>query len=86
MKVLVAGAGGLVGTRLANALIASGHEVAALVRSVARAAPALPGATLLAQQSASSLVAPSVSEVLPTGAASFGSSSAGSDLTLVRGA
>ena len=46
MKVLIAGAAGLVGTRLANALIASGHDVAALVRDVARAAPALPGATL----------------------------------------
>src|SRR5258708_25333843 len=46
MKVLIAGAGGMIGTRLANTLTGSGNDVAALVRNVARAAPALPGVTL----------------------------------------
>src|SRR6266478_5596901 len=46
MKVLIAGAAGLLGTRLATASAAAGDQVAALVRDVARASRRLSGATL----------------------------------------
>jgi uncharacterized protein (TIGR01777 family) len=46
MKVLIAGAAGLVGTKLVSALVAAGDEVAALVRDVSRASKRLPGARL----------------------------------------
>ena len=46
MKVLIAGATGLIGTKLAVALAGDGVQVAALVRDVSRASRALPTATL----------------------------------------
>ncbi|HEY2902341.1 MAG TPA: TIGR01777 family oxidoreductase [Polyangia bacterium] len=46
MKVLIAGAAGLIGTKLSAALVESGVEVAALVRDVSRAARVLPSAVL----------------------------------------
>ncbi|HXI57022.1 MAG TPA: TIGR01777 family oxidoreductase [Polyangia bacterium] len=46
MRILIAGAAGLIGTRLATASAAAGDTVSALVRDVSRASRRLPGATL----------------------------------------